>query len=252
MWRKSRILSRFELRQTWDDKGVLFYTLICPTIFFIIATISTGGHPFGLHNVAYQILGYWAYIILVGVLNGFQFGLIGMRESNFLKMFTIIAGDKRLIFYSNLLVQTLFIQIEIVLFDAVVLVINPASWSLFPMMLGGLVLNLVLIPIVAGFSSFVLLLPIKVNVASLLMTGYIFLGMLLINLPDQPGQLLSWVLMALNPCSYLVAAYLTVFHLAGQATVGNWGLLLVIALFYLWVGFYPIQHMKLQSYTSRY
>ncbi|MCF7523462.1 hypothetical protein L3X07_09930 [Levilactobacillus brevis] len=83
MGHKLRILGQFELRQTWDEKMILFYTLICPAIYYVIADISTGGRPFGLKNVAYQLLGYWVYIILVGVLNGFQFGIIGMRESNF-------------------------------------------------------------------------------------------------------------------------------------------------------------------------
>jgi len=252
MWRRLKFLSRFELRQTWDEKAILFYTLVAPTIYFVIATVSFGGHPFGLHNVAYQLLGYWAYIVLVGVLNGFQFGLIGMRESNFLKMFTIIAGDKRLIFYSNLLVQIVFIQIEIVVFDIIVLLLNPASLSLAPLMVGGFLMNFLLIPIVAGFTNFILMLPIKINVVSLLTMGYIFLGMLLINLPFNPDSALGIVLTALNPCSYMIVAYGMLFNLMGPATGLMLGVLGVIALFYLAVGFYPVRHMKLQSYTSRY
>ncbi|WP_125583915.1 hypothetical protein [Levilactobacillus cerevisiae] len=252
MWRKLKILSRFELRQTWDDKGILFYTLICPSIYFVIVTFSSGGHPFGLHNLAYQLLGYWAYIILVGVLNGFQFGLIGMRENNFLKMFTIIAGDKRLIFYSNLLVQVVFVQIEVVLFDLIVLILNPASLSLVPMMVGGFLLNFILIPIVAGFSNFILLLPLKMNVMSLLMMGYIFLGMLLINLPYQQNSLLNIVLTILSPFSYLINFYVNALRVISQPTLLNVALLGIVALVYLTVGYYPVRHMKLQSYTSRY
>lgn len=252
MWRKLEILSKFELRQTWDDRGILFYTLIAPTIYFVIASISSGGRPFGIHNVAFQLLGYWAYIILVGVLNGFQFGLIGMRESNFLKMFTVIAGDKRLIFYSNLLVQVIFVQIEIVVFDVIVLLLNSASWSLVPLMVGGFLLNFILIPIVAGFSNFVLLLPIKVNVVSILTMGYIFLSMLIINLPIKENSLLGIVLTILNPTSYMLQFYTTGLNMLGQATVFNGSMLLIVAAFYLIVGFYPVRHMKLQSYTSRY
>lgn len=252
MWRKLKILGQFELRQTWDDKMVLFYTLICPTIYFVIADISSHGYPFGTKNVAFQLLGYWTYIILVGVLNGFQFGLIGMRESNFLKMFTIIAGDKRLIFYSNLLVQILFVQIEILGFDLVVLLLNPASFRLVPLMVGGFLLNFILIPIVAGFTNFVLMLPIRANLASLLMMGYIFLAMIIINLPYQQDSWLGVVLTMINPGSYMIQFYTSALNLLGQATLVNAGLLVLIAGFYLLIGFYPIRHMKLQSYTSRY
>jgi len=252
MWRKLRILSQFELRQTWDDKAILFYTLICPAIYFVIADVSSKGQPFGVHNIASQLLGYWVYIILVGVLNGFQFGLVGMRESNFLKMFTIIAGDKRLIFYSNLIVQTLFVQTEIVLFDIFVLILNPSSLFLIPMMIGGFFLNFLLIPIVAGFTNFVLLLPLKVNLMSLLMMGYIFLAMLIINLPYQPDSLLGFILTVLMPSSYMIQFYSAGLNMLGQATLVNAGLLTIVALFYLLVGFYPVRHMKLQSNTSRY
>jgi len=252
MWRKLKILGKFELRQTWDDKTILFYTVLCPALFFLITDISSKGHPFGVHNVASQLLGYWAYIILVGVLNGFQFGLIGMRESNFLKMFTVIAGDKRLIFYSNLLVQVVFIQLEMILFDVIVLILNSASFALVPMMVGGFLLNFILIPVVAGFTSFVLLLPIKVNLASLLMTGYILLAMAIINLPYQADSLLGVVLTVFNPCSYMIQFYSTGLSLLGQLTVANVGLLSVVALVYVGLGTYPIRHMKLQSYTSRY
>lgn len=252
MWRKLKILGKFELQQTWDDKTILFYTLLCPAVFFLIMDISSKGHPFGLHNVASQLLGYWAYIILVGVLNGFQFGLIGMRESNFLKMFTIIAGDKRLIFYSNLLVQIIFIQLEMLLFDAIVLLLNPASLSLIPMMVGGFLLNFVLIPVVAGFTNFILLLPIKVNLASLLMTGYILLGMAIINLPYQLNSLLGMTLTVINPCSYMVQFYSTGLSLMGQFTLANVEFLSLVAVLYLMFSVYSIHHMKLQSYTSRY
>lgn len=251
MGHKLRILGQFELRQTWDEKMILFYTLICPAIYYVIADISTGGRPFGLKNVAYQLLGYWVYIILVGVLNGFQFGLIGMRESNFLKMFTLISGDKRLIFYSNLLVQTLFIQVEIVCFDLFVLILDPAARRLLPVMMGGLLVNFILIPIVVGFTNFILVLPIRVNLASLLAMGYILLAMLLVNI-TVANEWLTQLLIALNPGSYMVAVYsMVLLRVPGQ--VGSNGLLLVvIAGVYLVTGYYWVQHMSLQSNTSRY
>jgi len=167
-------------------------------------------------------------------------------------MFTIIAGDKRLIFYSNLAVQIVFIQVEIVVFDVIVLLLNPASLSLVPLMVGGFFMNFLLIPIVAGFTNFILVLPIKLNVVSLMTMGYIFLGMLLINLPFNPDSALGIVLTALNPCSYMIVAYGMLFNLVGSATGLMLGVLGVVALFYLVVGFYPVRHMKLQSYTSRY
>ncbi|WP_407889990.1 hypothetical protein [Levilactobacillus sp. N40-8-2] len=215
MWRKLRILSKFELRQTWDDKAILFYTLICPAIYFVIADINSKGQPFGVHNISSQLLGYWVYIILVGVLNGFQFGLIGMRESNFLKMFTIIAGDKRLIFYSNLIVQIIFVQTEIVLFDIFVLVLNPSTLFLIPMMIGGFFLNFLLIPIVAGFTNFVLLLPLKVNLSSLLMMGYILLAMLIINLSYQLDSLVGTLLTVFTPSAYMIQFYSSGLNMLG-------------------------------------
>ncbi|WP_143462113.1 hypothetical protein [Levilactobacillus enshiensis] len=252
MWRKLGILSRFELRQTWDDKMVLFYTLIAPMIFFVLTDLSSNGHPFGVHNLASQLIGYWVYIVLVGILNGFQFALIGMRESNFLKMFTVIAGDKRLIFFSNLVVQVLFIEIEVFLFDLVVLILNSASLPLLPMMAGGLLLNVVLIPIIAGFTNFLLILPLRVNLVSLMTTGYIFVGMFLISPGLGLAPWLNDVLTALNPCSYMIQFYGVGLDILGRVTLAHVGLLAGVAAFYLLVGYYPVRHMKLQSNTSRY
>jgi len=120
------------------------------------------------------------------------------------------------------------------------------------MMIGGFFLNFLLIPIVAGFTNFVLLLPLKVNLMSLLMMGYIFLAMLIINLPYQPDSLLGFILTVLMPSSYMIQFYSAGLNMLGQATLVNAGLLTIVALFYLLVGFYPVRHMKLQSNTSRY
>ncbi|WP_236008229.1 hypothetical protein [Levilactobacillus andaensis] len=252
VWRKLSILSRFELRQTWDDKMVLFYTLIAPMIFFVVADFSSHGHPFGVHDLASQLVGYWVYIVLVGVLNGFQFALIGMRESNFLKMFTVIAGDKRLIFFSNLAVQLLFIEIEVFVFDVVVLILNPASLILLPMMAGGLLLNLILIPIVAGFTNFLLILPLRTNLVSLMTTGYIFAGMFLMSPGITLAPWLNDILAAINPCSYMLQFYSAGLDILGRVSLPQVGLLLGVAAFYLLVGYYPVRHMKLQSNTNRY
>ncbi|MFC6259633.1 hypothetical protein [Levilactobacillus fujinensis] len=252
MWRKLNILSRFELRQTWDDKMVLFYTLIAPVVFFVITDLSSNGHPFGVHDLASQLLAYWVYIVLVGVLNGFQFTLIGMRESNFLKMFTVIAGDKRLIFFSNLIVQVLFIEVEVFFFDLVVLGLNPASLTLLPMMAGGLLLNVILIPIVVGFTNFLLILPLRVNLVSLITAGYIFVGMFLISPGLGLAPWINEVLAAFNPCSYMIQFYSVGLDILRRVTLLHVGLLTGVAVFYLLIGYYPVRHMKLQSNTNRY
>ncbi|WP_125683235.1 hypothetical protein [Levilactobacillus yonginensis] len=252
MWRKLRTLSKFEWQMTWADKSILFFTLIAPTIYFVVAALNTNGHPLGTGNALIQLTGYWAYIVLVGVLNGFEFGLINLRETNFLKMFTVIAGDRRLIFYSNLAIQTLFIQVEMVCFDVVVIALDPTAVQYLPDMAAALLLNFLLVPIIAGFTNFFLLMPIKGNAISLIVMGYIMVGMLLINVSLPNEWALNILLTSLNPCSYVVLFYAAFLNLAHATTSFNGTLLVVVGLFYLMVGYYPVRHMRLQSLTSRY
>jgi len=252
MWRKLRTLSKFEWQMTWADKSILFFTLIAPTIYFVVAAVNTSGHPLGTGDALVQLTGYWAYIVLVGVLNGFEFGLINLRETNFLKMFTVIAGDRRLIFYSNLAIQTLFIQAEVVCFDAVVIALDPTAIQYLPDMMAALLLNFLLVPIIAGFTNFFLLMPIKGNAIALIVMGYITVGMLLINVKLPNDWALNIVLTSLNPASYVVLFYAAFLNLAHATTSFNGTLLVVVGLFYLMVGYYPVRHMRLQSQTSRY
>jgi ABC-2 type transport system permease protein len=76
-------------------------------------------------------------------------------------MYTFISGDKRLIYYANLIPQMVILQIEIALFDLLAIIIYRPSTRVLSLISVCWLLNFVLIPIISFFTSIILVLPIK-------------------------------------------------------------------------------------------
>ncbi len=188
-------------------------------------------------------------MVLVGVINQITSAIVTMRENNFLKMFTFIAGDKRLIYYANLIPQIFIIQAEILIFDVVAAIVYRVDPAVIEFMALTWLANFLIIPIVSFFTSLILLAPVKVQTMGALMTGYIFLGLALAYI-STGSFALNTVLAAINPGNFIIRAYILMIPGVSHH-VSYLVMLAVVAVVYTIVSNVVISRMSLNSSTSR-
>lgn len=248
MIRKLSALSKFETEMVLKDKGIFVFTLLFPTVYFLV-TAFTGSRSLSPANFVQSVPGFWTYMVLVGVINQITSAIVTMRENNFLKMFTFIAGDKRLIYYANLIPQVFVIQAEILIFDVIAAIVYRADFRTLTLMLICWLANFIIIPIIAFFTSLILIVPVKVQTMGALMTGYLFLGLFLAYV--QTNSLVVNTLMAvINPGSFIIRAYELLLPGANNV-VAYLGILAVIAILYAIAGNVIVAKMSLNSATAR-
>lgn len=237
-------LVRLEWQVTWAKKMIFVYTLGVPLAYLLVATFSRYGHPLGNYSLTNQLFGYWAYMILVGVMSGFQFSLMGIWASGAVNAEALTPRETYRVLLSNLVLQTVIIQIEILIFDGVLGILMPISGSLQHMMVVAWGLNFLLIPIIAGFTTIFLLLPVRGAVTSLIATAYIGVGLLGVN-AELFGQsaLATIVMTVVDPCAYMVRFYLSWLNIGDQRSSLNGLLLGSVALGYLAVSVFVSRHL---------
>ncbi|KRL20820.1 hypothetical protein [Lentilactobacillus kisonensis] len=247
MIRKLYALSKFETRIVLSDKAIFLFTLIFPTVYFLFIALTRGVNASG--QAFYSVIpGFWTYMVLVGVVNQITSAIVTMRENNFLKMFTFIAGDKRLIYYANLIPQVVIIQAEILIFDVVAAVIYHANPAVLKFMAAAWLANFIIIPVVSFFTSLILIIPVKVQTMGALMTGYIFLGLALAYVQTS-SMTIKTLLTAINPGNFIINMYLLL--IPGNGRLDNLVMLVVVAIVYLAVSNIVISRMSLNSATTR-
>lgn len=246
MFKKLSALSKFEVNIALDNKGLFIYTLVFPALYFIYAFVSSN-HDLTNLAIRYHLLGFWSYIILTGVLNQVITAMISMRENSFLKMFTFISGDRRLIFYANLIPQTLVIQAEILIFDIIAAVFYRPDLEILEFMFACWLLNFIIIPVVAFYTSFLLAIPMRAQTLGVFMMGYLLLALLLSY--GTTSKLLNILLVIVNPSSFVVDVYSLFFAqtdlMTTLITVSVAGIAYVI------VGNVIVAKMSLNSVISR-
>ncbi|MBV0930769.1 hypothetical protein KTE19_08685 [Lentilactobacillus sp. IMAU92037] len=248
MIKKLYALSKFETNIVLSDKAIFLFTLLFPTVYFLFNAF-TANSVHSVRNFYDVIPGFWTYMVLVGVINQITSAIVTMRENNFLKMFTFIAGDKRLIYYANLIPQIFIIQAEILIFDVVAALVYRVDPAVIEFMALTWLANFLIIPIVSFFTSLILLAPVKVQTMGALMTGYIFLGLALAYI-STGSFALNTVLAAINPGNFIIRAYILMIPGVSHH-VSYLVMLAVVAVVYTIVSNVVISRMSLNSSTSR-
>ncbi|WP_125574210.1 hypothetical protein [Levilactobacillus huananensis] len=244
MLRRLWALIILEWQVTWAKKMIFVYTLGIPVIFLLIGTFSHYGHPLGNYSLTNQLFGYWSYMILVGVMSGFQFSLMGIWASGAVNAEALTMNETYRVLLSNLVLQTFVIQLEILIFDGVLDLLMPISTSLQHMMAVAWILNFLLVPIVASFTTIFLLLPVRGAVTSLIAIAYIGGGLLGVNAQLFGQSVLATIVMTiLDPCAYVVRFYLSWLNIGDQRSSLNGLLLGIVALGYLMVSVFVSRHL---------
>ncbi|WP_255263130.1 hypothetical protein [Leuconostoc citreum] len=115
---------------------------------------------------------FWAYIILVTLLNNVIVAIISQRESGFYKQLYFIVGSKWQILSSQVSVHWFILNIELLLFNVVFMSVTN-HWDMRIIFAAFLVSVIVSLPIIL-LSSILVLLPIKIESLNVLTSVLIF------------------------------------------------------------------------------
>lgn len=239
MVKRIKNLVYFDLNSAFKNKIVVIYTLIFPIIFLLL----NRNNFLNNHNLIY---GFWAYIVVIGVLNGIVAGTINMRESNFFKMFSYIAKSKELVFFANLIAQVIFLEMELFIFNLFVIVIG--GGFIWQKILYCFLISLVIIPLCAINLSFFLVIKMKNNTYNALLNAYMFVIMFtaFLNIND----FISWLIILVNPIAYITRVY--VLFNSNNFQLLDLVILIGLGVVYLLIGIFSIKKMPISGITSRY
>lgn len=199
---KVKALYKVYIVNSLNSKIVFMYNLLLPIIYLLATNLKYFFHPIhttnqGLINTASY---FWAYIIIVTLLNNVTFEMLSERESGYFKEMFFIAGSKWHILLANLLAQVTILVLELILFNVVFSIIfRTINLGIF---LGGLLAILVLTIPVTCVSCIFLIIRIKAQTISVIETITLFGLFALLSLNSKNPVIAT--IYQLNPIQYLV------------------------------------------------
>lgn len=198
--REIKALCRIYFINMLSNKFVFIFNLLLPTGYFIFQNHRVIGKKMSFNEQTLAFLSYfWAYIILVTLLNNVIVAIISQRESGFYKQLYFIVGSKWQILSSQVSVHWFILNIELLLFNVVFMSVTN-HWDMRIIFAAFLVSVIVSLPIIL-LSSILVLLPIKIESLNVLTSVLIFGAFLFLKLPE--GKLLQDVVTMFNPISYI-------------------------------------------------
>lgn len=246
-----KALCKVYLVNTLSNKFVFLFNLVLPTIYFLYKNIRYLSQPkvaFS-HQTMMVISYFWAYIIMVTLLNNVIVAIISQRENGFYKQLFFIVGSKWKILTANFLVQLVILNVELLIFNLVVIGVTHNFH--ISLLIAGMIATLSVAVPVTFISSLLFLLKVKIESINVLVTILLFVLFLTINLPKSHtmGDLLS----LLNPITYIVdtSYQLLLFFfnhvIQGAATVR----LGIVTIIYLVIGWFAISKLTVHSIADR-
>lgn len=185
------------LKMLFLEKISLVWSIIFP---LIIALVVTRNMSINTEERLLEVISmFWAYIIIISLLNGVGLQLARLREDNLLKTYTLIAGSKIPIVLGTIITQVCFIVVCIIVFNIGISLLSSAH-----------LIAIIWVPILATFllipfsmmSILLAIFPIQTkNISTLLNIGVSILFIMSIN-----GSLpFNSYFLAINPM-YLVSS----------------------------------------------
>ncbi|ANY12306.1 hypothetical protein FGL83_07595 [Leuconostoc lactis] len=236
---------------TLSNKFAFVYNLLIPIVYFIYQNrhiaLQNGGH---FNTTTFKVVSYfWAYIIVVTILNNVIVSLIADRERGFYKQMLFIAGSKLKIMLSAFSVQLMVILIEITLFNVVVMLFVK-SFSLHLILAGLLTVLITALPI-ALVTSLLFMFKFKLESVNIILSLLIFGMLFFMNIPN--GQRLESLVALINPASYVAAVGYQIQTLLINSPnhLIVWLGLAVATLLYAIIGKFAIAKFSPQSVIAR-
>ncbi len=231
-----------------SNKFAFVYNLLIPIVYFIYQNRHIALQNF--NTTTFKVVSYfWAYIIVVTILNNVIVGLIADRERGFYKQMLFIAGSKLKIMLSVFSVQLMVILIEITLFDIVVMLFVK-SFSLHLILAGLLTVLITALPIALG-TSLLFMFKFKLESVTIILSLLIFGMLFFMNIPN--GQRLEGLITLINPASYVatVGYQIQTLLISSPIHLIVWLGLAVMTLLYAIIGKFAIAKFSPQSVITR-
>lgn len=187
--------SKIYLLDTLQNKLAFIFNLVFPIVFFVVNNFKlVGKTDIEQSKLISGLSIYFAYIVLVSLLNLVIIPLIAQREQGMLLEYTLISLNKAYPFLGSLILQLGVLLLELLLFDITVYLMFP---NIGGMILGLLTLRAMSATLpVMGILSLLLLLKIGQQSVSVIVTLLMLTCFLLLS--EKPD---IWSL--LNPLQYI-------------------------------------------------
>lgn len=244
-------LFKVYLWHLWGNKFAFIYNLIIPTGFFLYHNMNAK-QPIAQHmtpDTLATLSFFWSYIIVVTLLNNLVVTLIAHRELGLYKQLFFIAGSKMKLITALFLVQLLLLNIEILLFNAIVFIIS--QHVSLAILLSGVGVSLISALPITLICSVLFLFKIKIESINIL-CGLLLFGLFFFTgLPTRASFHAGMILF--NPINYVAEiAFQTLGLFYAQAVNGSiWTLLLLVSIVYAVIGTYAITRLTVQPLSSR-
>lgn len=234
-------------KEVFYNRLSYIWSLAIPIIFLFINNYNS------LTTISYEsfrhsIFFFWGYMVLITAAEGIGIGLLFMRDSHFLKMYTYITGSKLPIVLGKVFSQCFFLWVNMVVFTLF-------SGLMYQQPVGSLV-----------FTSFIILIPIVIPVYFLFLTTatlrvksknigplLTLIVILLVNLAGitlNTGTLLDY-LVYLNPASVILAGSKLIHSFLMNSTSTAIWLSLLPLIAYLLIGSIGYKKLDIVSREGR-
>lgn len=246
-----KALSKVYLINMLSNKFVFIFNLLFPTVFFLYNHLHSLSNPKGYfsQNTLAVLSCFWAYIIIVTIINNVIVSVIAWRESGFYKQLFFIVGSKWKILTALFLVQLIVINLELLVFNIIVMIVYQ-YWHTGYLLAGLLVTLLVALP-VAFICSLLFMLKVKIESINIFTSIILFVSFLYVTLPD--GSNTSELLFLVNPVLYIAdTAYLMLLfvfkHTVHIEIMFAW---LGVTALYLVLGWFAISKLTVNAIADR-
>lgn len=234
-----------------SNKVVFVYNLLLPIIYLLATNLKYFFNPIHTTNrgLLTTISFFWAYIIIVTLLNMVIFETLTEREYGYYKEFFFITGSKWYVLIANFLVQVTILFLEIILFDVIFLIVfHTLNLGI---LLGGILAVLLFTIPVTSISCLFLTLKIKLQTVPIIETVTLFALFSLAGLSSKNPAL--DIVYLLNPVRYLTQESYTISMaiLGSMPSIISLMKFIAITLVYLVVGVWGLSKFSITPIENR-
>lgn len=238
---------KFFNKQVFYNKLSYVWSLAIPVIFLLINNYNNFT-TMSYESFRYSLFFFWSYMILITAAEGIGIGLLFMRDSNFLKMYTYITGSKLPIILGKVFSQAFFLLGNMIIFTLFSGLIH--HQPVLSLLMASVI---ILIPIVIPVYFLFLIsatLPVRSNSMGPILTLLVIVLVNFTNLSLNTDTLLDYIVY-LNPAKVIVESTELVHSLlAGIEPNTQWYSLLPLALFFF-IGIISYNKLDIISREAR-
>lgn len=234
-------------KQVFYNKIAYIWSLAIPIVFLLLNSFDSQ-EATAYESFSYAVFFFWSYMILITAADGIGMGLLIMRDSSFLKMYTYISGSKLPIVLGKIFSQLLFLWVNMVIFLLFSAMIHQQPFT--SLLLTSI---LILIPVaVPMYFLFVIPATLRVKATSLgpLLTLGVLLFVNIANVRMNTGSVLDYV-MYLNPATTIIKMSESVHVLLLHATFEIAWVPLSVLILYFMIGIVSYRKLDIISREAR-